>query len=441
MEMDLSHQPPDLAKRVFWTVIVICSLWQIVTYRDDFYLIIDDWAFFGTRLDLLSTNGLDDFLLRRHNEHLMAGMVLWDVGIASIFGLRDYLPWLISVLCANTFVAWVIYAYSRRIGINPVAAAVVAPFFLAWGAFDRVGYWAPEAIFAICLCLLMCHFDWFVTSRPSVRKEFAGTLLATLAIFIQSICVAVVPVTVAVLAVRRRWRSMLISCIPLVFYVLWYITYQRRDDAYRWPIGGAYPQDRDISLFLEFGWKSLSRTVWQTANFPTFLVIMILISVGATHLIRQGGTKRVYAVSAIGASFVYLSGFVWARGFATLKIFRQEIPSRYVSVLAILLLPIAGLGLSVLAVKLRDRRPLTRTTRSALFATSVLLLIASNAYQKYDRHQEDMEFARSTRDRLIAEMADPGLATKQASDFVFGDIVWMDIIYSDLLRFRRLGWL
>jgi hypothetical protein len=52
-----------------------------------------------------------------------------------------------------------------------------------------------------------------------------------------------------------------------------------------------------------------------------------------------------------------------------------------------------------------------------------------------------MEFARSTRDRLIAEMADPGLATKQASDFVFGDIVWMDIIYSDLLRFRRLGWL
>jgi drug/metabolite transporter (DMT)-like permease len=335
----------------------------------------------------------------------------------------------------------VIYTYSRRIGINPLAAAVVAPFFLAWGAFDRVGYWAPEAIFAICLCLLMCHFDWFITSQPSAQKELAGILLATLAIFIQSICVAVVPVTVAVLAVRRRWRSMLISCIPLVVYVLWYVTYQRRDDAYRWPIGGAYPQDRNISLYLEFGWKSLSRTVWQTANFPTFLLIAILIGVGGIHLIRQGGNKRVYAVSAIGASFIYLSGFVWARGFATLRIFRQEIPSRYVSVLAILLLPIAGLGLSVLVVKIRDRHGLTRTTRNALIVTSFLLLIASTAFQKYDRHNEDMEFARSTRDRLTTEMADPSLATKQASDFVFGDIVWMDIIYSDLLRFRRLGWL
>ncbi|MFZ9427636.1 MAG: hypothetical protein ACO29A_09580 [Ilumatobacteraceae bacterium] len=150
METDLSSQAPDTAKRVFWTLIVICAAWQIVTYRNDFYLIIDDWAFFGTRLDLLATDGLDDFLLRRHNEHLMAGMVVWDVGIASIFGLRDYLPWLISVLCANTFVAWVIFKYSRRIGVAPIAAAVVSPFFLVWGAFDRVGYWAPEAIFAIC---------------------------------------------------------------------------------------------------------------------------------------------------------------------------------------------------------------------------------------------------------------------------------------------------
>ena len=124
-----------------------------------------------------------------------------------------------------------------------------------------------------------------------------------------------------------------------------------------------------------------------------------------------------------------------------LRIFHQEIPSRYVSVLAILLLPIAGLGLSVLLVKIRDRHGLTRTTRNALIGSLVLLLIASTAFQKYDRHHEDMEIARFTRDRLTTEMADPGLATEQASDFVFGDVVWMDIIYSDLFRFRRLGWL
>jgi hypothetical protein len=52
-----------------------------------------------------------------------------------------------------------------------------------------------------------------------------------------------------------------------------------------------------------------------------------------------------------------------------------------------------------------------------------------------------MDFARSTRDRLTTELADPDLVNRVPSDFVFGDIVWMDIIYSDLFRFRRLGWL
>ena len=441
METDLSSQAPDTAKRVFWTLIVICAVWQIVTYRNDFYLIIDDWAFFGTRLDLLATDGLDDFLLRRHNEHLMAGMVVWDVGIASIFGLRDYLPWLISVLCANTFVAWVIFKYSRRIGVAPIAAAVVSPFFLVWGAFDRVGYWAPEAIFAICLSLLMCHFAIVVAPSPPIRKELVGVGLVILAILIQSICVAVVPISVAILAVRRRWRSMIIACVPLVLYVLWYATYQRRDDAYRWPIGGAYPQDRNLALFAEFGWKSLSRTIWQTANFPTFLVIAALLSIGITKLIRQGGSKRLYALCAVGASFIYLVGFAWARGFATLKIFHQEIPSRYVSVLAILLLPIAGLGLNVLVMKFRERHRVNRPTLAVLVGAMVLLLVVSTAFQKYDRHQEDMDFARSTRDRLTTELADPDLVNRVPSDFVFGDIVWMDIIYSDLFRFRRLGWL
>ncbi|NDE81225.1 MAG: hypothetical protein EB037_09980, partial [Actinobacteria bacterium] len=78
---------------------------------------------------------------------------------------------------------------------------------------------------------------------------------------------------------------------------------------------------------------------------------------------------------------------------------------------------------------------------AVLVGALVLLLVVSTAFQKYDRHQEDMDFARSTRDRLTTELADPDLVNRVPSDFVFGDIVWMDIIYSDLFRFRRLGWL
>jgi len=95
----------------------------------------------------------------------------------------------------------------------------------------------------------------------------------------------------------------------------------------------------------------------------------------------------------------------------------------------------------VLVMKFRERHRVNRPTLAVLVGALVLLLVVSTAFQKYDRHQEDMDFARSTRDRLTTELADPDLVNRVPSDFVFGDIVWMDIIYSDLFRFRRLGWL
>lgn len=422
-------------------MVAVLAVWQVITYRRDFYLIIDDWAFFGVRLDLLENAGVDDFLLRRHNEHLMGGMVLWDVGIAKVFGLRDYTPWVVSVQIANALVAWITWRFATRIGVPRLAAACVCPFLIAWGPFDRVGYWAPEAIFGITLALIISQFALTALSDESRRRDIVGALLGIFAVFIQSICVVVSPITVIVLAMKRRWVSALIAMTPLVAYVAWYSTYQKRDDAYRWDIGGSYPQARDIGLFFDFTWHTLSRTVWQSAHAPIAVLLIILIFCGAVHLWRQGGERRIILVSAITASCIYLVGFTWSRGFVTLRMFQIEVPSRYASVIAILLLPIAAVGLTRICTTARLKFALSKRATAFIGVTSLAVVIALNTYQRLDSHDSDMEMANLARHTIFAAVDDPELSGKQQTDFVFGESVFFDLINSDLLRFKKLGWL
>lgn len=431
----------NTADRIFWGMVTVLAVWQVITYRRDFYLIIDDWAFFGVRLDLLENAGVDDFLLRRHNEHLMGGMVLWDVGIAKMFGLRDYTPWVVSVQIANALVAWITWRFAARIGVPRRAAACVCPFLIAWGPFDRVGYWAPEAIFGITLALVISQFALTALSDESRRRDVVGALLGTLAVFIQSICVVVSPITVIVLAMKRRWISALIAMTPLVAYISWYLTYQKRDDAYRWDIGGSYPQVRDIGLFFDFTWHTLSRTVWQSANAPIAALLIVLIVSGSVHLWRQGGERRIILISAVTASCIYLAGFTWSRGFVTLRTFQIEVPSRYASVIAILLLPIAAVGLARICAPVRAKLALSKRAVAVIGVTSLVVVFTLNTYQRFDSHDTDMEIAELARNTIFVAVDDPELASKPQADFVFGESVFFDLINSDLLRFKRLGWL
>lgn len=415
--------------------------WQVITYRRDFYLIIDDWAFLGTRLDILDNLGLDDFLLRRHNEHLMGGMVLWDVSIARVFGLRDYTPWVVSVQLANLFVTCVVRRFATRIGVTPLAAALVCPLLLVWGPFDRVGYWAPEAIFGITLSLVMTQFGLSVLSPTSTKRDLAGATLATLGIFIQSICAVLIPITVITLAIKRRWLSSLIALTPMVAYGLWFVTYRNRDDAYRWDIGGSYPQVRDPKLFFDFSWNILSRTMWQTANAPLAAVLTFFLAWGFIHLWRQGRELRTIAMSAVVASLLYLGGFTWSRGYATLRIFEMEIPSRYASVIAMLLLPITAIGFAEFCARLTAKMAITQYVRIAIAVSLLSLLFSLNLYQRLDKHGQDMEVAGFVKSTISSAAADPGLSDKPPSGFVFGDSVFFDLTYSDVQRFLRLGWL
>ena len=73
--------------------------------------------------------------------------------------------------------------------------------------------------------------------------------------------------------------------------------------------------------------------------------------------------------------------------------------------------------------------------------TSLVVVFTLNTYQRFDSHDTDMEIAELARNTMFVAVDDPELASKPQADFVFGESVFFDLINSDLLRFKRLGWL
>jgi len=84
---------------------------------------------------------------------------------------------------------------------------------------------------------------------------------------------------------------------------------------------------------------------------------------------------------------------------------------------------------------------LSKRATAFIGVTSLAVVIALNTYQRLDSHDSDMEMANLARRTIFAAVDDPELSGKQQTDFVFGESVFFDLINSDLLRFKRLGWL
>ena len=372
----------------------------------------------------------------------MGGMVLWDVGLAEIFGLRNYLPWLITVQIANSFVSWVLFRYMVRVGLGFLTAAIVAPFFMVWASLNTVAYWAPEAIFTISLACVIVHFYCFVLRGPSNKALIVGTSTALVGILIHSICAVLIPISLVVLLIRRKWSLNLIASIPLLMYILWYFTYRKLPQANRWATASTQEihQVRTAKLFFTSTWQILSRTLWLRSSPSLACVFVALVLIGFYRCYKQGGERRLIAISAVIASTIFLAGIAWSRAYF-LNVMHQDPPGRYVAVIFIFLAPLAILPISSSARKIS----LLLHAPKKLFYFAAIALVSCATIANFSlRLSSDRNFLRYS-DGTLAQIQkvaeDPSLDSYDPKEFVFGDNPWIDLTYGDVTRFVRLGWL
>jgi hypothetical protein len=370
-------------------------------------------------------------------------MVLWDVGLAKLFGLRNYWPWIVSVQIANVFVAWTLKEYARRIGVNPITAAVAAPLFLIWGPFSSVAAWAPEAIFPISLALVFVQFGLSSHDDPRLRHTIAGACNGALGVFLHSACVVAIPLVVFWLAFKRRWIKAVIASIPVTLYGLWFVTYQTRSPSNRWFDGYAaeFPNEHSLPLIAEFSAKVVSRIVANGSSIAGFVLIIAFVYWGAIVAFRSGGLSREISILALTTAGVYLVAISWARAYETETTYGIEPPGRYAAVVALAIVPLALLGGQSMLQRVGEKFSF-RTAKSRIAVLLLLpVLFAAQLVQRNDYDKGEVPYVKFTHGRVLKVATDPLFSTLNQDQFVFGDNRLNDIVVGDISRFRRLGWL
>ncbi len=431
---------PDLAGTVFWVLTCTFAVGLFLAYRHAWWFVFDDLTMFGSRLEVYERHGLLDLLFRRHNEHLMAGMMVWNLGLAKLFGLMSYTPWVVTIVAALVGVVSVVRATMHALGLLRLFVAVAAPLLLVWGSLGNVMFWAPETIFAIASALFMAQLLLVETDRPVGRRDVVGAALGCVAVLLHSAAVAGVAGVVVLLLVRRRRRAALVAAAPLGLYLLWLVTYGRQPAVYRvlvLPPDPSPPRLHDPATMVAFVVRGVGSIIDHRWASMWAVVVVGLVACGLRTL-RGSGRRFRIAVTLTSVAVLELLTLAWTRS-ALLRSVSPRIPGRYVAVVGLPLFPVMLVGLVALAQPWWQRVPVAGR---AGFATVVVaaMLVVSVQTRRSDLHAGQW-LAFGTRTTLTGLAASPDLDRLDPRERVFPGVAYVDILNGDVVRLRNLGWL
>jgi hypothetical protein len=342
-----SRRSDRLALATFATVEAVALLVIVRLARVQWFF-LDEWDFLAQR----KAGDLND-LFRPHNgSHwgtlpILAYRLLWWM-----FGLREYLPYLALVVVLHLGVAALMRATMRRLGVRAWIATSAASLFALFGAGHEDIAWAFQIGFVSSLAFGYGYLLIVDRDGPLDRRDATGMLAGLAALMCSGVGIAMVFIVAIALALRRGWRIALVHAGPLAaIYLIWYIEFARGSVAPRVPPVHA----AQIPGFVLTG---IGGTFAALGQIPGLGVVLGAVLVGGLFLAWRPLPRRALLHDAaipigllLGAVFFLTVTASNRAGFGA-DYARQ---SRYLHIVAALLLPPIALGAEAIA---RRRRPL-----------------------------------------------------------------------------------
>ncbi len=342
--------PRDFYPTIAFAVSLVVAFVVFEWYGRRFWFFGDEWAFL-TR-DRLVTGNADAFvraLVRPHNEHWSTLPRLWYWLAEDVFGLRSYTPYLTAVVVLHLIVAVLLWVLLRRLGINAWIAAGAGAMMALFGPGAENIFWGFQvgfvgsALFGIAAILLADH-------TGGQRGRDVGAVACGLAALL---CSGIgVPFVVALgvsVLFRRGWRPAIAVVLPLaVVFLAWYVAFGRANEANTVPRAG--PSQWLPYIFVQA--TNALESITQIPMIGGVILVFVLIWVGCnvrTDFLVHSKRAPVYGLLAGGV----LLSLTTALGRASLGV-DQARSSRYVYLLAVVLIPVLALMLDSLLR--RDRR-------------------------------------------------------------------------------------
>lgn len=378
-----------IAGRVLALVVLVAIPVLRASNREQWFF-LDEW-------DYLAGRSLSDpgDLFRSHNGHWSTIPILIYRALFAVVGLHHYWPYQSVVITVHLALAVLVWTIMRRVGADPWIATTLSVLFVFFGSGRANIGWAFQIGFAGSVALGLGQLLVSDHRGPVGRRDVLAVVLGAAAIMTHGPAVAVVAGTGAALWLRRGWRAAAVQVVPLgLLFIVW--AWAER------PLAGG--SSRSLGQVLRFAVEMFVATfsaIGQHRVVTVLLVALVIVGI-VLAAIRTGlepGDARTLCVGPTVAALVF--AVLTALGRAGEAYSDGPDASRYVHLMAALLLPLVAVGVSEV-VKGRAR------AWTVVAAGLVLAGLPGNYAALWPSGIERFTLGRPAHWSELAELADTG---------------------------------
>jgi hypothetical protein len=368
----------------FW-LIEAAALPLLLYWARHTWFFVDDWDFLAHR-----TAGNVGDLFRAHDQHWTTLPVLTYRLVWSMFGLR-YTPYLVVLLVLHLGVAALLREVMVRAGVRRWLATVAASLFIFFGAGSQDILSAFQMTVVGSLCFGLVQLLLVDRDGPFGRRDLFGVAAGLAAVMCSGVGTAMV-VTVGITAwLRRGWRVALAETIPpIAAYLIWFAAIGSRDSSQI-----ARPTVTQIIKFVAVGFSAavgglahLNGLGWLLGGALVGGLVLLFSQFG------RGLFQRAAApIALLAGSFVLLFETALVRaGPIQVQSVKGLIPngsdaarlSRYVYLIAAMVLPMIGLATDTLLQRSRTAAVIVGVLLVGAFGNATELVHSAANHQLAD---------------------------------------------------------
>lgn len=339
-ERATSFTSARLSALVFGVVVVVALPVILHTNREQWFF-FDEWDFLADR----SLTDPGD-LLRPHNEHWSTIPIILYRLVWQAVGLDHYWPYQMLTIGAHLTTAILLRVVMRRAGVDPWIATAAATLFAFFGSGRQNIGWGFQIGFTGTLAFGLAHLLLADHDGPYRRRDLAGLACGLAALMCSGIGISMTVATGTAVLIRRGWRTAALHTAPLAaVFGAWYLIWGRGHRVAELVIG---PDAFRLARNMLTG--TLGGIGGHAAGGAVVAVVTVIGIALLVHDRPGGRLRRTHAATAglLAAAVVQTTLIGVSR--AALG---TESASRYVYLLAAMLLPTVAVAATAIAARWR----------------------------------------------------------------------------------------
>ncbi|MCU1393643.1 MAG: hypothetical protein JWM34_2071 [Ilumatobacteraceae bacterium] len=358
----------DRAARLAFFVALVASLGVYAFIGRHQWFTRDDWASLITRPAARTQEGLGNFLFKPQDGHWLTVPVLLYDTLRRTVGLGSYWPFLLPTLATHVAAVLLVRILCLRHGVSAWTTTLLCTMLLVFGAGWENLVFAIQTSYNLSLVGFLLQLVLVDHDGPVDRRDYAAAVLVLIGLMSSGFGPIFMVGIFVVLALRQRWKALLVALVPqAVAYAWWYLAWARHDVS-NVPVGNR----SQVPAFVARG---VGATFDALTAFPGLGAIAIVASLAVALSWRFGNRTQSVLVGLCATVVVMFS----AIGFQRVGLgVASAAESRYVHVAAFLVVPAFGLAVDRLARIAREARWAGLGVLCAAIAVNVSTLVESS---------------------------------------------------------------